>query len=177
MHTFSVEPMTLAQIASIVVVLAACVPDIRTRRIPNALTFGAALAAAIFHGATSGWSGLMVSVAGWMVGAALFFPFFALRGMGAGDVKLMAAVGAWLGPLTVFWAALFTSVAGGVIGLAVAAAHGYHRTAVMNVSALIGFWRVAGIRPLPELSLEGPAPRLAYAVPIAIGTVATLWLK
>jgi len=169
--------MTVAQIASIVVVLAACVPDLRTRRIPNALTFGAALAAFAFHGVSGGWAGLLASVAGWLVGAALFFPFFALRGMGAGDVKLLAAVGAWLGPLLVFWTALFTSLAGGVIGLAVAAAHGYHRTAVRNVLALIGFWRVAGVRPLPELSLEGTAPRLAYAVPIAIGTVVTLWLK
>lgn len=169
--------MTTAQIAAVVVVIAACVPDIRSRRIPNALTFGAALTAVGFHVATGGWSGLLASVSGWIVGAALFFPFFALRGMGAGDVKLMAAVGAWLGPLPVFWAALCTSLAGGVIGLAVAVAHGYHRTALINVSALIGFWRVAGIRPLSALSLDGPAPRLAYAVPIAIGTVTSLWLK
>ena len=50
---------------------------------------------------------------GWMLGAALFFPVFALRGMGAGDVKLLAAVGAWLGPLQVVCVALVTSIAGG----------------------------------------------------------------
>ena len=75
--------------------------DIRTRRIPNVLTFGATIAALVFHGSTAGTSGLATSVGGWMVGAALFLPVFALRGMGAGDVKLLAAVGAWLGPLPV----------------------------------------------------------------------------
>ena len=54
------------------------------------------------------------SVGGWMLGAALFFPMFALRGMGAGDVKLLAAVGAWLGPLPVVSVALITAIAGGV---------------------------------------------------------------
>lgn len=169
--------MTAVQIASILLVLVACVPDVRTRRIPNELTFGAALLAFAFHVVTGGWHGLLASAGGWVLGAALFFPFFALRGMGAGDVKLIAAVGAWLGPAMVFWVAIFTSLSGGVIGLAVALAHGYARTALMNVFALIGFWRSVGLRPLPRVSLEGSGPRLAYAIPIAIGTMVTLWLK
>lgn len=169
--------MTPVQVASILVVLAACVPDVRSRRIPNGLTFGAALIAFAFHAWTAGVAGLLTSLAGWAVGAALFFPFFALRGMGAGDVKLIAAVGAWLGPVMVFWVAIFTSLAGGVIGVAVALAHGYARTAVTNVFALLGFWRAVGLRPLPHVSLEGSGPRLAYAIPIAIGTMVTLWLK
>ena len=56
-------------------------------------------------------------VGGWLLGAALFFPMFALRGMGAGDVKLLAAVGAWLGPAQVVWWRSDTSIAGGVLGL------------------------------------------------------------
>jgi prepilin peptidase CpaA len=170
--------MSPAQIASIVLVLLACVPDVRTRRIPNTLTFGAALAAVVFHVVTSGWPGLRDSVAGWLLGAALFFPIFALRGMGAGDVKLLAAVGAWLGPAQVVWVALITSMAGGILGLAVALAHGYASTAFRNIGALIGYWRLVGPRPLPTVTLEGSrGPRLAYAIPISIGTMVTLWLK
>jgi prepilin peptidase CpaA len=170
--------MNPAQIAAIVVVVLACVPDVWSRRIPNALTFGAAAAAVAFHVATGGWSGVGNSLTGWLVGAVLFFPMFALRGMGAGDVKLLAAVGAWLGPTQVFWVALITSMVGGVLGLIVALAHGYAAKAFRNVITLVMYWRVLGPRPLPSLTIEGTGgPRLAYAIPIAIGTMVTLWLK
>jgi len=170
--------MNPEQIAAVVLVLLACVPDVRTRRIPNALTLGAALAAVLFHLATAGWTGLLSSMTGWLLGAVIFFPIFALRGMGAGDVKLLASVGAWLGPANIISVALITSIAGGLLGLGVALAHGYVATAFRNVVALVGYWRLAGPRPLPEVTLEGTrGPRLAYAVPIAIGTLVTLWLN
>ena len=172
--------MTMTTSHSVVVALVAlaCMTDIRTRRIPNVLTFGATIAALVFHGSTAGTSGLATSVGGWMVGAALFLPVFALRGMGAGDVKLLAAVGAWLGPLPVAWVALVTAIAGGAVALVVSLLHGYLRTALRNVWMLLMHWRISGIQPLPAVTLEGGrGPRLAYAVPIAIGTVTTLWLK
>jgi prepilin peptidase CpaA len=170
--------MTAVKIAVIALVLVACVPDLRTRRIPNVLTFGAAMAGFVFHTFFEGWSGAQTSALGWLLGVALFFPMFALRGMGAGDVKLLGAVGAWLGPAMVFWVALITSVAGGILGLVVALFHGYAGTAIRNVMSLIGYWRAVGPRPLPELTLDGArGPRLAYAVPVAIGTMVTLWLK
>ena len=72
--------MTAVQIASVALVLFACVPDIRTRRIPNALTFGATATALLFHGATGGWAGLTASLGGWALGAALFFPILRSAG-------------------------------------------------------------------------------------------------
>jgi prepilin peptidase CpaA len=170
--------MDAMKIAAIVLVLIACVPDVRRRRIPNVLTLGAAVAGMLLHAVVGGTSGLLTSAAGWLVGAALFFPIFAMRGMGAGDVKLLAAVGAWLGPVLVFWVALITSIAGGALGLVVAVFYGYTRKAIKNVVALLAYWRVVGPRPMPELTLDGArGPRLAYAIPIAIGTMVTLWLK
>jgi hypothetical protein len=75
-------------------------------------------------------------------------------------------------------AALATSIAGGVIALAVALGHGYLKTASRNLWLLLTSWRVIGVRPVDELTLEGArGPRLAYALPIAIGTLVTLWLK
>ena len=53
-----------------------------------------------------GLPGLGLSLGGWLVGCALFLPWFLLRGMGAGDVKLLAALGAWLGPRDALWIAL-----------------------------------------------------------------------
>ena len=170
--------MSATHIAAAALVLLACIPDLRTRRIPNALTLGAAVVALAFHAATAGLPGLATSAGGWALGAALFFPFFALRGMGAGDVKLLAAVGAWLGPAQVIWVALITSVAGGVLGVFVALFYGYLRNALGNLFSLLMQWRVSGIRPIEKLTLSGHrGPRLAYAVPIAVGTLVTLWLK
>ena len=155
----------------------ACISDLRTRRIPNALTFSAIAAQLVFYLLAGGWS-----AAGWSSPAALspllFFPMFVLRGMGAGDVKLLAAVGAWLGPGQVAIAALATSIAGGGLGIVVAFGHGYLGTALSNIWMLLTHWRVGGIRPLPALTLETTrGPRLAYAIPIAMGTLVTLWLK
>lgn len=160
------------------VLVIACITDLRTRRIPNVLTLPAMVAGLLFHLATGGVSAAGWSLTGCALGALLFFPLFALRGMGGGDVKLLAAVGAWLGPSQVMMAALATSIAGGAIAIAVAMAHGYLRTAVSNLWMLLAYWRLTGVRPLHELTLQGArGPRLAYAFPIAVGTVVTLWLK
>ena len=83
--------------------VAACVTDYRSRRIPNVLTFGASLAAVLFFWFTAGLAGIVTSAEGWIVGCLLFLPWFALGGMGGGDVKLLAALGAWAGPGQAVW--------------------------------------------------------------------------
>ena len=156
----------------------ASISDLRTRRIPNALTLPAIAAALLFHVVTGGFTAAGWSLAGCLLGALLFFPMFALRGMGAGDVKLLAAVGAWLGPGQAAMVALAASLVGGGIAILVALSTGYLRTAVRNVWFLLVHWHVMGVQPLDEVTLEGTkGPRLAYAIPIAIGTGVTLWLK
>jgi prepilin peptidase CpaA len=163
-------------IAVLLVALVAVFYDVRTGRIPNALTFGAA-ALALVYGAVSGGSSMLAGAAlAWVIGALLFFPFFALGGMGAGDVKLLAALAAWLGPGDTLWLAMFASVAGGVLGAAVALGHGYLREALSNIWLMLMEWRVSGLRPVPGLTLrDTKAPRLAYAIPITIGVLCTLW--
>jgi prepilin peptidase CpaA len=156
----------------------ACVTDLRSRQIPNVLTLMAAATALVYHLATGGWTAAGWSFAGLSLGILLFFPMFALRGMGAGDVKLLGALGAWLGPGQVAIVALATSIVGGVMAVIVAVGHGYLRKALSNLYLLFMHWRVAGIEPLPAVTLErAQGPRLAYAFPIAIGTVVTLWIK
>ena len=170
--------MTSFHIIAISIALAAAAWDIATRRIPNTLTFAAALAALIAHAWIGGWHGGWMALAGWSAGVALFFPVFALGGMGAGDVKLLGALGAWLGPVAAVWVALYSGVAGGLIGLLVAAFSGYLAQAFANVGSLLMYWRIVGLRPAPELTLAThKGPRLAYAVPVLAGLMVTIWLQ
>jgi prepilin peptidase CpaA len=175
--------MTLAalsavQLAGLLIAIGAAVCDLRTRRIPNALTFGAAAAGLLFHALSGGLTGTGLSALGWLLGALVFIVPFALRGLGGGDVKLLAALGAWIGPWEVLWLALYTGIAGAVIAVIVAIARGYLRRALANVWLLLCHWRVAGLTALPEITLEqSTAPKLAYAVPILAGMVAIVWLR
>lgn len=170
-------PMTATQLIGLGVAAAACGCDLRTRRIPNLLTLGGALAGLVFHLASGGWTAAAGSVAGWAIGIAIFVVPFVLGGLGAGDVKLLGALGAWLGPGAVIWLALYAGVAGAVLAILFSLATGYLTQALANVRLLLTHWSVNGVRPLPELTLEhGRGPRLAYAVPILAGTVVTLWL-
>jgi prepilin peptidase CpaA len=163
-------------VVALAVGLTACATDLKSRRIPNVLTFGASVGALAFHAITMGWAGLGESAAGWLVGLALFLPFFVLRGIGGGDVKLVAALGAWVGPGQALWLGLWSAIAGGPLALLVALSRGYTRQAIRNVWSLLTFWRVQGLRPHPGLTLDAPgSPRLPYALPITVGLIVTLW--
>ena len=169
-------PETFRTIAVLVIAALAVGFDVRTRRIPNVLTFGAAAAAVVFALVVGSVQGTMMTVFAWLLGAALFFPMFALGGMGAGDVKLLAALAAWMGPADAVYLAIFASMAGGVIAVAVAVLSGYTRQALSNIWLMLMHWRLVGPKPVPGLTLQdGRAPRLAYAIPIAVGALCTLW--
>jgi prepilin peptidase CpaA len=170
--------MSLNELLAVAVALVACAFDVHSRRIPNVLTFGAALAAFGLAGVTGGLDALGSSGAGWLLATAMWLPIYALGGMGAGDVKLMAAIGAFLGPGAVLYAALYAAIAGGVMGLGVAVAQRCVRQTYENIQLLILHWRVAGFAPHPQIALEtATSPRLAYALPILAGTGMAIWLR
>ncbi len=172
------SPVSIVSIAALLVASVAAASDLATRRIPNLLTLGAAAVALVYHTATNGPTGFGTALAGWLVGAAVFFPFFALGGMGAGDVKLVAAIGAWLGPLGAVQVALAAAIAGGLVAAIVMLRARYFRTAVQNLRLLFLHWGVNGVSALPQLTLaSGQGPRLAYAVPILLGTLGVLWWR
>ncbi|MCC7008014.1 MAG: prepilin peptidase [Acidobacteria bacterium] len=168
--------LTTAQAAVLVVAGLAAGIDVATRRVPNVLTFGSAAAALVYHAATAGSAGALQSGSGWIVGVALFAPLFIVGGLGAGDVKLLGAVGAWLGPQGVLESAWLSVLAGGVLALAVALRRRYLRTAAANLVAIFACWRATGLRRVPGLTIEDSSgPRLAYATAIAAGTWAAVW--
>jgi prepilin peptidase CpaA len=170
--------LTFIQFAALGIAAVACGIDVRQSRIPNWLTLGAAVAGLVYRTFTGGGYGFGDSLGGWLVGAAMFFVPFALGGLGAGDVKLVAALGTWFGFTETIWLGLYTGMAGGVIAIVVAVVRGYARQALANIRLLLMHWRVAGLRALPELTIQrGSGPKLAYGVSIFAGTVVTLWLR
>jgi prepilin peptidase CpaA len=170
--------MNVPQMVTLGLAAVACGWDLRTRRIPQVLTLGGALAGVMFHLVNGGWSSAIASSTGWAVGVAIFFLPFALGGLGAGDVKLLGAIGAWLGPMNAVWVGLYAGAAGGLLAIFVALTNGYLFQAVGNVGTMLAYWRLNGVKPLPEITLEqSRGPRLAYAVPILAGTMVTLWLN
>jgi prepilin peptidase CpaA len=148
-------------------VLVATVVDIRTRRIPNALT--ATMAGAGVGFAAAGISGvsLVAAVAGFALGLVLMLPGHALGATGAGDVKLMAAVGAIVGPALVVKAFLFTAVAGGVLAVAVAARRKRLAATFAGTARIIA----APVDARREIQSATPASRFAYGPAIAVGSI------
>jgi prepilin peptidase CpaA len=166
------------QVVVLALGLAASGWDLRTRHIPNLLTFGGALLGLLYGLYSHGPLGLLTGVEGWLVGVALFLPFFLLGGMGAGDVKLLGCFGAWLGPWMALWTALYAMIAGGAMAILVGFATGYLRQASINVVMLLSHWRVAGLKPVPSLTLQDSrGPRLPYALPLAVGAAAAIWFR
>ena len=91
------------------------VGDLRTRRIPNYLTLGGALAGLGFSWGCHGWPGLWSGLSGLLLGFALLVLPYAKGGMGAGDVKALAALGAWLGPRLTIYLFIYMGISGGVL--------------------------------------------------------------
>jgi prepilin peptidase CpaA len=148
-------------------VLVATVTDLRTRRIPNVLT--ALMAAAGIGLAATGASGVSVAAAalGIVVGFGLMLPGHALGATGAGDVKLMAAVGAIVGPIVVVKAFLFTGIAGGLLAIVVAIRRRRLAATLTATGQMIGApSEVPGV-----IRSAASASRFAYGPAIAIGSV------
>ena len=148
-------------------VLVASIVDIRSRRIPNWLT--ATMAGVGIGLAAAGASGVSLgaSVAGFALGLALMMPGYALGATGAGDVKLMAAVGAIVGPALVVSAFLFTAVAGGVLAVAIA----MRRRRLSATLAGTGRLITAPGTARDEIKAATVGSRFAYGPAIAVGSV------
>jgi prepilin peptidase CpaA len=146
--------------------------DLSVRRIPNAITITAMLLGLSGHLAVGGGSGLVWSAAGMAVGLGILLLPFLFGGMGAGDLKLMGALGALLGPGPVFEIALVSAMAGGLIALLVAMRRGVAGAALERS---LGFlrprsWAVAASSPQASAPLPGALGTIPYGVAIGVGT-------
>ncbi|WP_070120354.1 A24 family peptidase [Bacillus marinisedimentorum] len=161
----------------LIVILAVCVvTDIRSRKIYNAVLFPALGAAFLISSVTDGAAGFLDSLAGFGLGfAILLIPYF-MGGMGAGDVKLLAVIGAVKGPVFVANTSIYMALAGGVMALFIML---FRRGAFRRLSAILYFFtaRKSGVNMpllLDKSNLSGTYP---YGVAIAAGAVISLLWK
>ena len=144
--------------------------DLTERRIANLLTLTGLVAAVFLQSLSGGTSGFATALAGAVVGLACFLPLYFCKGMGAGDVKLMAAAGAFLGPVGAFAAAMLSLVAGAVLAIAFLLWRGRE---LRTVATAGGPQTVDGGSTPAQIRKE----RFPYAVAIAAGVTVTMWAR
>jgi prepilin peptidase CpaA len=172
----------LATGALLALIALAVAADLRHRRIPNGLVLAGMTLGLLFQAwaptgaglfvAGGGSLGLGTALFGGLVGLALLLPMYALRALGAGDVKLLAMAGVWFGPASIAWAALWTLLAGGLLSLAVAACSGVLPRVLANLREMLLHTLVqAQLRRLPQVGTPSTPTtgRLPYAVAIGCG--------
>ena len=159
----------------------AAVIDFRSHRIPNWLVLTGAVYALIFNTMFPPWlhGTVLFPLAGLGLGLAMFLPLYLLRAMGAGDVKLLAMCGAFLGPNEIWRAALVVLITGGLLGVVFVLANGSALRVYQNLTALfrVGmFTTLGGTAPSLRIPVSVSAGRLPYGVAIAVGTTGYLVL-
>jgi prepilin peptidase CpaA len=169
---FSSVDIRAVMMGAVLIVLAfAAREDLLRQRIPNSLN-GAALVLGVgMASLAGGWGGFADSVCGALVGCAALLPFYLLHGMGAGDVKLMAAAGAFLGPAGALFAAAAALVSGLVLAVAIVVWRLVEPKPRFEATPAAGGAAMGRIAMISAVRKE----RFPYAVAIGAGVVGTLW--
>jgi prepilin peptidase CpaA len=166
--------MTAIELVLLCIVAQAAVTDLAVRKIPNVLVLsGLALALLLHLLAGPRWAPATQWLAGSLAGFFLFLPLYLLRGMAAGDVKLMAMVGAFTGPLAACYIAVLTCLFGGLMALGIMVVSGRCRQGLDNLWSMSKpfLLRLLGV-PLRSIPLAPGASvgGMPYGVAIALGT-------
>jgi prepilin peptidase CpaA len=158
--------------------LAGSVFDVKTRRVPNFVTIPCILLGLVLHLTLGGWKQMLLSLAAGTICGLVFLVFYLAGGMGAGDVKLIMAVGCIAGLSHIVYILTMTAIAGGVMALGLALMRGRLRETFLNVGELITHHRQKGLQPHPDLNLSNARTlRLPYALAIAGGCILTLCIQ
>jgi prepilin peptidase CpaA len=188
MHSLAWWPMLL-------VLAVATFTDLRSRRVPNWLVLPFLLAGIVispwrhdwdgnshslgWHGlGPIGWHGAGQCFAGMGLGLLLFGVPFCMGWTGGGDVKLCAAIGAWIGPNQLFIALIMTGIAGGIMVLCWSIFGGFLKELFTGAGDLVFGLKKRGMHHDPELSLANPLKRkIPYAPAIAVGTLMSFFAR
>jgi prepilin peptidase CpaA len=155
------------------VTLLAAVVDFRTHKIPNWLTVSALLVGLALRTALSGWSGAKASLEGAGLALIVLLPLVLLRALGAGDWKLMGAVGAFVGPLMFLFVLLGSILVSGLMAMVEMARTRRVKETFHNLLVLVKGFFSFGLRAHPEISLDNPELlKLPFGVAVAISTLA-----
>jgi prepilin peptidase CpaA len=159
---------------SVVVLTVASVYDLWTHRIPNWLSVPFLVAGLAVQSIDGGLPGFGSSLAGAALAGLLFGIPWLIGAMGMGDVKLAAAVGAWIGAVHFVTAFIFISLAGGVLGVGWALWHGSLGASLDSMGDLLALWRVRPPGSKTRVRERTAETAIPYAPAIAIGTLLSL---
>jgi prepilin peptidase CpaA len=164
----------MTEIILLLILVTAIASDLRWRTIPNWLTTPAVLLGLGFHTVMNQFAGFVYSLEGAAVGLGLFIIFYVCGWMGAGDVKLFAAVGSFLGPVQTISAAISIALVGGLLAFLVLGFNqGWRRMGLRLWSHVETMFLTKSAQGLiPE---QGVAPKVPYAVAIGLGTIGSYW--
>ena len=159
-------------IGAVVVASIGAISDVRKARIPNWLTYSSLITALVLRAGLMGWSGFKSGALGMLAAGGIFLILFVLGAMGGGDMKLMAAIGAWVGSAYVVTILLVAAMAGGVLALVqiIFGRRGWQT--LRNLLELLRFRLTSGLQPHPVLNVrEAGSDRVPYGLAIALATV------
>jgi prepilin peptidase CpaA len=164
-------------VASLLCAALSAVYDVRSRRIPNFITFPAMLFGLLLHATLGGWRQSVGAAAGGLICGVIFFIFYLAGGMGAGDVKLITAAGCIAGLPLVGHLLLWTALAGGLMAIGLALCRRRLGATLRNLGAIVVHHRVMGLTPHAQFNVSNDrALRLPYALAIMAGSALTLCL-
>lgn len=158
-----------------ITLVVAAVIDGYALKVPNWITYPLVFSGWAYSGIAYGWEGLGWSLLGTLVGLALLLPLYSIGGMGAGDVKLLAGVGAWVWASVTFYAFCLSTIIGAVIAVGMVLyrrAWRKHRDQTMMILGEI--MTIRDPNQLAAIAAERKSSMLLlpYGIPIAIGTIA-----
>ena len=179
---FTISPIQLIWTLTLVLTVMAAYTDLRERRIPNWLTVAGFVMGVAVHGWLGGRGGALTSLEGAGLALVILLPLVLVRGLGAGDWKLMGAVGACVGPWMMLFVLLLSSLVTGAVALVRMTMAGKVKSTFSNMWVLVKGFTTFGIRPNPNVSLDTPGLiKLPFGATVAVGTlicfVAAMWIR
>ena len=172
-NSMPADQLWLVWLVSVVLVVAAVI-DGWILKVPNWLTYPMVFSGWAYSTVAFGWEGLMWSLVGTVVGLACLLPLYAIGGMGAGDVKLMAGLGAWVWPGVTFYAFCISAIVGGAIAVGMILwrrAWGKHRQQFAMILNEIMVIRDPEQLATIAADRKSSMLLLPYGIPIAIGSI------
>ena len=158
----------------------AVMTDLSTRKIPNSIIVFGLITSLVCQLVTTEGTGGLNWLAGVAVAFACFIPLYVLRGMAAGDVKLMMAVGGFLGYPLIIKAVIFVFLAGGILAISFVIFKGRFKQLIQNMRVMltdIFIKATSGVNVADDYVMKNSAGRMPYALAIALGTGIALYLE
>ncbi|MFD1039290.1 prepilin peptidase [Virgibacillus byunsanensis] len=166
----------MANLAVFLILIISTITDLRNRKILNMVTLPAILVALIYHWFTTSLDGFIFSGLGFLVGLGLLFIPFIMGGIGAGDVKLLAAVGAWKGTMFVLYTGVYAAIIGGLISLIILIKR--RQFGFTLKSMLFSILYLKGTKGSLQVPSDTKQPvSIPYAIPIALGALLTFLME